>query len=76
MNNTQLVAVATVRRALEDGDVRRLRESLRISVRETAAVLGVSPASVSRWETGHERPSTERALQLAALVALWLEAVR
>lgn len=38
---------------VSDREVRRIRKRLGISQRKLAALLGVSPAAVARWERGH-----------------------
>lgn len=52
-----LIEQARTRRRLPEPRLRRLiRESARVSLREVAATLGVSPSAVSRWETGQRKP--------------------
>ena len=49
-------------------DVRRLREMCHFTQEELAAEVGVTPASVSRWECGHSRP---RLRMERRLLELW-----
>lgn len=55
-------------------EVRYLRKRLGWSGREAAAQLGVTPETVSRWETGSRRigPTPDRLLRLSAAHALEL----
>lgn len=53
--NRQLVTMLTGKRAmLAPEEVRFLRKSIGWSGRDFAAHMGVDPATVSRWENGHE----------------------
>lgn len=51
-----------------DGSARRLRESAGISLREAAKTIRVHPATLSRGETGKQKPSPELALRWAVLL--------
>jgi transcriptional regulator with XRE-family HTH domain len=73
MNSRALGSVAILRRANRDGNGRRLREEMRISLREAATALGVSSGSLSKWERNLEQPKGDRAIAYAQLLATWLE---
>jgi len=54
-------------------DVRDARRRMRLSIREFASVMGVSPSTVGRWESARERtiapdPASERLLAAFAAV--------
>lgn len=49
--------------------IRDARESHGISQAELAALLGTTPATISRWETGERMPRAEAARRLAAWLA-------
>jgi transcriptional regulator with XRE-family HTH domain len=59
--------VAWVRRLAKSGAARALRESTGFSASEVARELGVSPATVCRWERGLRSPG-ERDAERWALV--------
>lgn len=52
------------------GLIRRLRRELDLSQRDLAARLGVSQASIARWETGESEPSLSN-FQLLLNIAGW-----
>ena len=76
MNSDQALQIAKVRRLLASGDARRARTATGLSLTEVASVLGVSPAAVSRWETGPRRPTGRAALAYGRLLAELAEAAR
>lgn len=45
-----------------NGELRRKRVALGLTGAEVAASLGKTPASLSRWESGTRRPSSEDAV--------------
>lgn len=49
-------------RLARSGDARRIRRTARVPVRTLAADLGVTPATVNRWETGKIAPSRANAV--------------
>lgn len=51
-----------------NGAARVMRERARISLREAAQALKVSPSTLSRWETGETTPPTQAALKWARLL--------
>lgn len=70
MNPQNALTIARVRRMLVDGSARQHREQARITQTEVAAALGVTPATVSRWESGERTPTTRLALAYAGLLEL------
>jgi transcriptional regulator with XRE-family HTH domain len=68
MTNSQISAIASARAMLASGDGRARRVAARISLSEVAAVLGVRPETVWRWESGRRQPAAEDALAYAKLV--------
>jgi transcriptional regulator with XRE-family HTH domain len=60
--------VAWVRRLAKSGGARALRESTGFSVSEIARQLGVSPATVSRWERGVRVPGEQDAERWALVL--------
>jgi transcriptional regulator with XRE-family HTH domain len=52
----ELADVTWIRRLAANGGARAIREAAHLSVSEVARELGVSPASVSRWERGLRAP--------------------
>lgn len=55
-------------RRVSGEEARRVREEAHLSQREIAAVLGVSPAAISRWETGVHLPRGVAAERYARLI--------
>ncbi len=51
-----------VRQAIASGRAARVRELAGLSRSELARRVGVRPATVSRWESGHRRPGGAKAL--------------
>ncbi|RKF24126.1 helix-turn-helix domain-containing protein [Micromonospora globbae] len=65
----QLKRVASVRALAAGGDARAIREAANVSLREAARALKISPATLSRWETGTASPRVGRqALRWAAFL--------
>lgn len=59
--------VSTVRRiTAEPGRARRMRQEQRLSLRELAQVVGVTPGTLSRWENGRSQPRIDSAKRWAA----------
>jgi transcriptional regulator with XRE-family HTH domain len=53
--------VIWVRRLARNGGARAIREGAGLSASETARIVGVSPAAISRWERGERTPRSEKA---------------
>jgi DNA-binding transcriptional regulator YiaG len=53
---------------IRSGDTRKIRESAGITAETIAADLGVSAATVARWETGAFPPSRRHALAWLVLL--------
>ncbi len=62
MNSKEAVELSEVRQLLHSGEARRIRLASKLSLAEVGGVVGVSTATVSRWETGQRRPSGRLAL--------------
>ena len=60
--------LAEVRDLLAAGTAREIREGASLSISEVAHSVGVAPASVSRWESGHAQPKGEAALRYGHLL--------
>ena len=60
--------LAVIRRLCRDGSGRRIRLAANVSAAELAAELGVSEATVLRWETGRNLPRRRVALRYAILL--------
>jgi DNA-binding transcriptional regulator YiaG len=68
---TQLETLVWLRRAIASGEARRLRIRSGVSQGAIAKTVGVTAASVSRWERGLRRPRGEVAeLYVRALIVL------
>lgn len=75
MTPNQALTVARIRRMLASGEARRQREAAGISQTETSEVVGVTAATVCRWESGERVPSAAHALAYAGLLDLLREEV-
>jgi transcriptional regulator with XRE-family HTH domain len=67
-STAQLEALARVRIAAANGDLRRIRQAAGLTLREIAGAIGVSGATVHSWEHGRLRPTGKPALALAELL--------
>jgi len=65
-----LIDVSTARLAAADGRLRETRLRAKLSQGDIAHALGVTEATVSRWEAGVRRPRRAEAQRLAALLRL------
>lgn len=65
VNKRDLSTISETRIALADGSARQRRTAAKIRLREIAAAIGVSPSTVSQWETGKREPGAEHALAYA-----------
>ena len=63
------VELAMIRRMAADGGARRLRQAAGLRLGDVAEDLGVTPATVSRWETAQRSPRGPVALRYAHLVS-------
>jgi DNA-binding transcriptional regulator YiaG len=70
-----IVALAEVRLATESGHARAVRQAARVSQSEVARNVGVSQASVSRWEAGDRVPHGKAAQRYAKVLRALEEAV-
>lgn len=70
MNDAKAAAKAKTRvaRWIRRGLLAELREDAGLSQGDLARALGVSQASVSRWESGDQVPRAHRALELVELL--------
>jgi len=53
---------------MDGKDVRELRETLGLTQKELAARVRVDAITVSRWERGEQKPSSQAIRQLTRLV--------
>lgn len=60
--------ITEARQAAANGSARKARQDARLTQREVAGVCGVSPATVSMWETGHRVPRGKAALAYGRLL--------
>ena len=52
---------------MKNKDIKNLRKTLGLTQKELAARVKVDAITVSRWERGEQRPSSQAARQLARL---------
>lgn len=72
-----LIDLVAAREAAASGNGRSAREVSGISQTELAAMIGVAPSTVSRWESSERAPSGSSALRwIRALRAIAPEALR
>lgn len=67
MKDAQLLDLARIRELSRVGAVREARLRAGLSLSEIAGAVGVSPATIYRWETAQRRPSGAAALRYARL---------
>jgi DNA-binding transcriptional regulator YiaG len=63
-----LSSLAEARRAASNGRAKATRQAARISQAEIARAVGVSPACISRWESGTRLPKGEAAQRYAEII--------
>jgi DNA-binding transcriptional regulator YiaG len=68
MSIAGIVALAEVRLATESGRAKAVRQAARVSQSELARNIGVSQASVSRWEAGYRVPRGKAARRYAKVL--------
>jgi transcriptional regulator with XRE-family HTH domain len=68
MNANEALLVARARRAVQDGRARSVRLAAGLSQHEIGAVVRVTAAAVSRWESGVRLPRGEAAVRYAKLL--------
>ncbi len=61
-------SLALVRRRCRDGSGRRIRQAANVSAADIADELGVSEATVLRWERGQNLPRRQVALRYGQLL--------
>ena len=71
MDSDDLVMMSLARKA-GSGEGRALRLAADVSLREAADCLGISSASLSRYERGLNRPKGRRAIEYGRLLGLWM----
>jgi DNA-binding transcriptional regulator YiaG len=64
----QAVSLARVRRWASSGHAQAIRSAAGLSQGELARLIGVEPATVSRWEAGKRCPRGEAALRYAEIL--------
>lgn len=67
MKYAQLLELARIRELSRGGAVREARLRAGLSLSEVAVAVGVSPATIYRWETAQRRPGGAAALRYARL---------
>lgn len=67
MNHSHLLEVVRVRELARDGKTRDARLRAGLSLSEVGITIGVSSATVYRWERGQRRPTGAAALRYARL---------
>ncbi|MDX3570800.1 helix-turn-helix transcriptional regulator [Streptomyces sp. ID05-47C] len=65
MSPEDLRRISAMRMAASSGEAREKRRELRLTLKEIAAAVGASPASVNRWERGESSPRGTSALRWA-----------
>jgi transcriptional regulator with XRE-family HTH domain len=70
-----LADISTARHAAHDGSLREARLRAKLSQADIAQAVGVTEATVSRWESGIRRPRRAEAQRLAAVLRVLEEAV-
>lgn len=73
---TELEPLTRVRRLASTGAARAIRIGAGATIREVAQVVGVSPATVHRWETGNRVPRGEKGLAYGRALDELTEAAR
>ncbi len=68
MTRRQALELAEVRQLARSGKARRVRADSHLSESEIAAAIGVSIATISRWETAQRRPTGRAALAYRRLL--------
>jgi len=71
-----LVLLSELRRATRSGAARRVRELARISQAELARTLGVSPPTISYYESGSKQPSERVARPYLEVLCRWAVSLR
>ena len=68
MTHEDLISLARARHLASTGLGRRIRLAAGLSVTELAEAIGVPPATLWRWESGHSRPRADAARRWQAVV--------
>jgi len=68
VTSSSVILTSEGRRAAESGRARKLRLLARLSQREFAQALEVTPAAIARWEAGERLPRDVNAERLALLL--------
>lgn len=68
MRADEIPTLVAVRALARSGRARQLRESAGLSLQEIADVVGVTQASISRWELGQRKPRGEAAVRYGRLL--------
>ncbi|MEW2254978.1 helix-turn-helix transcriptional regulator [Streptomyces sp. NPDC047869] len=66
MSLEDLRRISAVRELVASGETRTWREGRRLTLREVADAVGVSPSTIHRWEQSRSAPRGAYALRLAA----------
>lgn len=66
---TTITHLSQARTLATSGEGRRIRQASQLSLTEVADAIGVTPATLARWERGLNRPRRAAALRWAAALA-------
>jgi DNA-binding transcriptional regulator YiaG len=70
-----LLLIANVRNAVNEGRVREIRRRAGLTQDEIASALGVTESCVSHWEAGRRQPRGKVAIRYGRLLAALEEAL-
>jgi DNA-binding transcriptional regulator YiaG len=73
MRTEPILLLADARRLTASGEARRIRQAADLAIADVARTVGVDRATVSRWESGHRKPSGPAAARYARLLRLLIE---
>lgn len=62
MTKAELTLLIEARAAVKSGRAARVRELAGLSQADVAQLVGVTPAAISRWESGERRPTGDPAV--------------
>ena len=74
MSATQVALLSEARLAVASGRATSVREAAGLSQGEVARAIGVTPATLSRWEARQRRPTGGAAVRYARLLRMLADA--